>query len=146
MHGEKKADKIFLSFRVEGRNETLFFSFKLQDRDSVPYRVGAHKTSFWNKLPPTPPNPHPQPNFLYLQRYVTSCKKSPIFLSLCAFRSYVFRAVNQKRQNFVMGKSLESRVCLELYLAYCLTSKKRWILISYFYSSLSVKQQIFIVQ
>jgi hypothetical protein len=43
---KKKKDKIFLSFRVEGRNETLFFSFKLQDRDSVPYRVGAHKTSF----------------------------------------------------------------------------------------------------
>jgi hypothetical protein len=46
LHGEKYTDKIFLSFRVEGRNETLFFSFKLQDRDSVPYRVGAHKTSF----------------------------------------------------------------------------------------------------
>jgi len=43
---KKNTDKIFLSFRVEGRNETLFFSFKLQDRDSVPYRVGAHKTSF----------------------------------------------------------------------------------------------------
>jgi hypothetical protein len=46
MVGGGKTDKIFLSFRVEGRNETLFFSFKLQDRDSVPYRVGAHKTSF----------------------------------------------------------------------------------------------------
>jgi hypothetical protein len=54
LHDEtKKTVFCFLVFAVE--EEKLFFSFKLQDMDSVRYRVGAHKTSLGNKLPPTFP-------------------------------------------------------------------------------------------
>lgn len=106
---KKRRIKYFSVFAL--REETKRYSSHLNCRTGTLFLIGWVPI----KLPSEinyhqPPNPHPQPNFLYLQRYVTSCKKSPIFLFLCASRRYVFRAVNLKRQNFVMGKSLGSRV------------------------------------
>jgi hypothetical protein len=90
------------------REETKRYSSHLNCRTGTLFLIGwvpIKLPSEINYHQHPPPNPLPQPNFLYLQSYVTSCKKSPIFLSLCASRRYVFRAANQKT-DFCNGKKL----------------------------------------
>lgn len=75
---------MFLSFR--GGRRKLLLSFKLQDMSPVRYRVGAHKTSRGNKLPPTFPPAHTAP----FEPYVTSSKKLPMIQFQSGSRTYVF--------------------------------------------------------